>query len=96
MGTVLSVIVACGCKGVYDPAIGDGQGGVWDEGRNDVDGTRCEQVFFSADHHLQFAFRDIGDLLVDVGMFRQDAAFFYVPERKRAAFAMDHLPEKAR
>lgn len=96
MGTGLSVIVAGGGKGVDDPAIGDGQGGVWDEGRNDMDGTRSEQVFFSADRHLQFTFRDIGDLLVDVGVLGQDAVFFYVPEHEGAAFAMDHFPEKAR
>ncbi len=61
-----------------------------------MDGTGGEQVLFSADHHFQFAFSDIRDLLVYMGMLRQDAAFFYVPEHQGAAFAMDHFSEKAR
>jgi hypothetical protein len=94
-GTVLSVVVAGGGKGVDDPAIGDGDGGVWDEGWDDVDGAGGEQVFYTADHHLHFAFRYIGDLFVDMGVFGQDAAFFYVPKYQGAAFAVDHFPEKA-
>ena len=94
--TVLSVVVAGGGKGVDDPAIGDGEGGVWDEGRDDVDGAGGEQVFFSADHHFHFAFRYIGDLFVDMGVFLQDAALFYVPKYQGAAFAVDHFSEKAR
>ena len=31
-GTVLSVVVAGWGKGVDDPAIGNGDGGMWDEG----------------------------------------------------------------
>jgi hypothetical protein len=94
-GTVLSVVVAGGGKGVDDPAIGHGDGGVWDEGWDDVDGAAGEQVFCSADHHLHFAFRYVGDLFVDMGVFGQDAAFFYVPKYQGAAFAVDHFPEKA-
>src|ERR1700722_18789137 len=66
-GTVLSVVVAGGGEGVVDLAIGDGDSGVWDKGRDDVDGAGGEQVFFSADHHFHFAFRDVGDLFVDMG-----------------------------
>ena len=96
MGAVLSVFVAGRGKGVDDPAIGDGQGGMRDKGRDNVDRTSGEQVFFPADHHLQFAFDDMGDLFVDMGVFGQNAVFFYVPEHEGAAFAMDRFPEKAR
>ena len=95
-GTVLSVVVAGGGERVDDPAIGNGHGRVWDQGRDDVDGAGGEQVFYSADHHLHFAFRYIGDLFVDMGVFMQYAAFFYVPEYQGAAFAVDHFSEKAR
>ena len=95
MGTFLSVVVACGSKAVDHPAIGDGKGGVWDKGRDDVDGTGGEQEFFPADHHLQFAFYDMGDLFMDMGVFEQHTAFLYVPENEGAAFPMDHFPEKA-
>ncbi len=65
-------------------------------GWDNVDRTSGEQVFFPADHHLQFAFDDMGDLFVDMRMFGQNAVFFYVPEHEGAAFAMDRFPEKAR
>lgn len=56
----------------------------------------CEQVFFSTDDHFQFALDDIGDLFMNMMMFRGDASLFYIPEHQGAGGAMNHFAKKAR
>ena len=51
--------------------------------------------FFSSYDHLQLAFEDIGDLLMNVMMFLQPAAFADVPYRQRAGVPMQQLAKKA-
>jgi len=63
---------------------------------NDVYGAGCEEVFFPTNHHFQLTLNDIGDLFVDVVVFGGDAAFFYVPEDKRACLTVYHFSIKAR
>ena len=60
-------------------------------GRDHVDASGGEQHLFAPDRHFQFAFYDIGDLFIDMVMFRGDAPFFYVPEDKGTAVAVNHF-----
>ena len=55
-----------------------------------------EEIFLAADGHFEFSLNDIGDLFVDMAVFRGDAVFFYVPEDKRTGRAVYHFSIKAR
>ena len=59
-----------------------------------MDGACREAVFPAADGHFQHPVDDIGDLLMDVFVFGEDAAFFGLPKGQGTAVAVDHLSEK--
>jgi hypothetical protein len=66
-----------------------------DVGGDDVDGAGRHVELFAADRHFQRTLHDVGDLFMDVVMFRGYAAFFDIPEDEGAGIAVDHFPEKA-
>ena len=61
-----------------------------------MDTTCGEEVFFAADGHFELSFQDIGDLFVDMFVFRQGCVLTDLPDGEGAAVAMDHFPAKTR
>ena len=95
-GIVLSVVVSRGRKGIDDPAVGLGIGGVGDIGGDSVGGAGSEEVFFAADDHFKFAVEDKGDLFVGVAVFEQAATFCDFPDGKGTFVPVHHFPKKTR
>ena len=95
-GIVLSVVISCGCKGVDDLAIRVGIGGVGDKGRDRMGSAGGEEVFFSADNHLELTVENVGNLFVGVAVFEQAATFFDFPDSEGAFVAVHHFPKKTR
>lgn len=64
-------------------------------GRDHMYTSGGKKHFLSSYDHFQLAFEDIGDLLMNVVMFLEPAAFADVPYRERAGVPMQQLPQKA-